>query len=68
MFVDGETDDEVMLDLIGDTLGDAVTGVLIAWRRDVESEPIGQLVDMDAALAAIKAGRRSRLIKFRRWF
>lgn len=32
-------------------------GPLVAWRRDVETEPIGELVDTDTALAAINSGR-----------
>lgn len=42
----------------GDTDAE-LTRVLVAWRRDVDSEPFGDLVDPDSAAAAIAAGRRS---------
>lgn len=32
--------------------------VLVAWRRDVDAEPVGELVDTDNALAAISAARK----------
>lgn len=40
----------------------ALAKVLDAWRRDVDTEPVGaELVDTDTALAAIRAGRRTAL-------
>jgi hypothetical protein len=34
--------------------------LLLSWRLDVESEPIGELVDTDTALATIAVGNRIR--------
>ncbi|MGH3914582.1 MAG: anti-sigma-D factor RsdA [Pseudonocardiaceae bacterium] len=33
--------------------------VLVAWRRDIDTESIGQLVDIDTAVATVSAARRS---------
>lgn len=57
-------DDDALLDMLGGestgrTEADAeLARVLVAWRRDVDTEPIGELVDTDTALAAISAARR----------
>lgn len=33
---------------------------VVAWLRDVDSEPVGELVDTDTALTVIHAARRPR--------
>lgn len=57
--------DEALLNMLGggqrvpsDTDAE-LTRVLVAWRRDVESEPFGDLVDPDSAAAAIGTARRA---------
>lgn len=56
--------DDALLDMLGGnavgrSAGDAdLAQVLVAWRRDIDTESIGELVDTDTALAAISAGRR----------
>jgi uncharacterized membrane protein YgcG len=55
--------DDTLLDILssGATLGDAsdeLTRVLAAWRREVDAEPVGELVDTDTALAVIRAARQ----------
>lgn len=46
-------------------LGDSVdtdaelARVLLAWRRDVDTEPFGELLDTDTGVSAVKAGRRT---------
>jgi uncharacterized membrane protein YgcG len=55
--------DDTLLDILGSggTLGDAsdeLTRVLAAWRREVDAEPVGELVDTDTALAVIRAARQ----------
>ena len=61
--------DDALLDMLrsGDTgtegtLTDAqVTDLLVAWRRDIDAEPIPELIDLDTALQALtSAGRRTR--------
>jgi hypothetical protein len=37
-----------------------VAAVLLAWRKDIRAEPVGQLVDVPTALAVIKASSRHR--------
>jgi hypothetical protein len=57
--------DEALLNMLGggqQVPGDTdaeLTRVLVAWRRDVESEPFGDLVDPDSAAAAIGTARRA---------
>jgi len=41
--------------------------VLFAWRRDVDSEPFGELLDADTAGTVIKAGIRLRRRSGWRW-
>jgi hypothetical protein len=41
--------------------------ILVGWRRAADSEPIVELVDLDTALAAIRAGARGRRRRFRQW-
>lgn len=56
--------DDALLDTLG--RADAVPGaadadlvrVLVAWRREVDTESIGPLVDVDTAVATISAARR----------
>lgn len=36
---------------------DRVAAMLAAWKADVDAEPIPQLIDIDAATAAVKSGR-----------
>jgi hypothetical protein len=56
--------DDALLDMLGGAgpgLGGAdaeLAQVLVAWRRDVETEPVGELVDTDTATAVIGAARR----------
>ena len=55
--------DDTLLDILGagGTLGDAsdeLTRVLAAWRREMDAEPVGELVDTDTALAVIRATRQ----------
>ncbi|SFD63745.1 hypothetical protein SAMN04487819_101467 [Actinopolyspora alba] len=68
--------DDELLDMLGQSGGhsgsaDAETDVedlLLAWRRDVDATPIGELVDVDRAAAAVAAGRprrRSRVPRLR---
>lgn len=70
-----QADDE-LLDALGGTDPDIApnTGdnepdlesLLMAWRRDVDAAPIGDLVDTDAAVAAVNEGRaRPRRRKLR---
>lgn len=53
--------DDALLDMLGgverDLTDAALARVLVAWRRDVDAEPIGELVDTDTAVAAISATR-----------
>ncbi|SFT81364.1 hypothetical protein SAMN04487904_10942 [Actinopolyspora lacussalsi subsp. righensis] len=69
-------DDDELLDMLGQSGGhsgsaDAETDVedlLLAWRRDVDATPIGELVDVERAAAAVAAGRpgrRSRVPRLR---
>jgi Anti-sigma-D factor RsdA to sigma factor binding region len=58
--------DDALLNMLGSS--DAGRGsadaelarVLVAWRRDVDSEPFGELLDASTAATAIEAGRRLR--------
>jgi Anti-sigma-D factor RsdA to sigma factor binding region len=55
--------DDALLDILGTggTLGDSsdeLTRVLVAWRREVDAEPVGELVDTDTAMAVIRAARQ----------
>ena len=59
--------DDALLDELGidPTSSDAdVARVLLAWRRDVDAESIPTLVDVDTALALVRA--RSRCSSRRR--
>ncbi|MGH3797748.1 MAG: anti-sigma-D factor RsdA [Pseudonocardiaceae bacterium] len=56
--------DDALLDMLGAssmTRGDAdaeLARVLVTWRRDVDAEVIGELVDTDTAVAVIGAARK----------
>ncbi|MFR9731457.1 anti-sigma-D factor RsdA [Saccharopolyspora sp. MS10] len=62
--------DDALLDALGGTnpsvpaesadAAPALESLLVAWRREVDAAPIGDLVDTDAAAAAIAAGSRPR--------
>jgi hypothetical protein len=62
--------DDALLDALGGTNPDVpdlngdqapeLESLLVALRRDVDAAPIGDLVDMDTAVAAIAEGRRPR--------
>ena len=51
--------DDALLDDLTSALADDATlaAVLVAWRRDIDSEPIGVLMDTDKAVAVIEANR-----------
>lgn len=47
--------------MIADELGQAeLNALLVSWRRDVDSEPMPQLVDADTAISTIKAATLAR--------
>lgn len=56
--------DDALLDMLGGAGSmpggsDAdLSRVLVAWRREVDAEPVGELVDTDTAMAVISAARR----------
>ncbi len=56
--------DDALLDMIGGAGyspgddHDELTRVLAGWRQEMDAEPFSDLVDIDTALAAIRAGRR----------
>lgn len=62
--------DDALLDALGGTnpsvpgeseeAGPALESLLVAWRREVDAAPIGELVELDEAAGAIAAGRRPR--------
>jgi hypothetical protein len=41
--------------------------LLVVWRRSIEVEPQPELVDVDTAQAAIRAGSRGGRRRFRQW-
>lgn len=57
--------DDVLLDALGGRDGDQpgslvddeLNALLLAWRREVDSPPMGELVDTDTAVATIAAAR-----------
>lgn len=67
--------DDALLDALGGTNPDIpvrdedeapdLEALLVAWRRDVDAAPIGDLIDIDAAVAAIAEGRRPRRLRRR---
>ncbi|MEV5541602.1 anti-sigma-D factor RsdA [Saccharopolyspora shandongensis] len=62
--------DDALLDALGGTNPDVVAStdderpsleaLLVAWRQDIDAAPIGDLVDVETATAAIAAGSRPR--------
>jgi hypothetical protein len=60
--------DDALLDALGGTNPEVparddhqvpdLETLLVAWRRDVDAAPIGDLIDVDAAVVAIAEGRR----------
>lgn len=62
--------DDALLDALGGTnpsvpaesesSGPALESLLVAWRREVDAAPIGDLVELEEATAAVAAGRRPR--------
>jgi hypothetical protein len=56
--------DDALLDALGDdpTPSDAdVARVLLAWRRDVDAEPIPRRMDVDTALSIVRTRSRRSL-------
>ncbi|RKT85177.1 Anti-sigma-D factor RsdA to sigma factor binding region [Saccharopolyspora antimicrobica] len=63
-------DDDALLDALGGTNPDvavpaagerpSLEALLVAWRQDVDSSPIGDLVDVETAALAISSGARPR--------
>ncbi|NYH78487.1 hypothetical protein FHR84_001812 [Actinopolyspora biskrensis] len=51
---------------LSDESGVDVEALLLAWRRDVDSAPVGELVDTDSAVAAVEEGRPKRRARKRR--
>ncbi|MEU5691265.1 anti-sigma-D factor RsdA [Actinosynnema sp. NPDC020468] len=57
--------DDALLDALGGRdldqdnplVDDELNALLLAWRRDVDSRPVGELVDTDTAVATIAAAR-----------
>lgn len=49
-----------------DESGVDLEALLLAWRRDVDSAPVGELVDTDSAVAAVDEGRPKRRARKRR--
>ncbi|WP_017976714.1 anti-sigma-D factor RsdA [Actinopolyspora halophila] len=49
-----------------DESGVDVEALLLAWRRDVDSAPVGELVDTDSAVAAVEEGKPKRRARKRR--
>ena len=60
--------DDALLDMLGGTNPDVgprdgesnLDALLVAWRQDVDSSPIGDLVDIDTAVATIAEARKPR--------
>lgn len=47
--------------MIADELGEAeLNALLVSWRRDVDSEPLPELVDADTAISTIRAATLAR--------
>jgi len=49
----------------GQMVDDELSALLLAWRREVDSRPYGDLVDTDTAVATIAAARHTRHSKHR---
>jgi hypothetical protein len=62
--------DDRLLDEIargGHPTTEELAEILVEWRRAADREPIVELLDLDTALAAIRAGARGRRRRFRQW-
>ena len=65
--------DDALLDALGgsdpqvaDDLGDQeLNALLLAWRRDIDSEPLAELVDTDTAVTTVKAAAMAQRHKRR---
>jgi len=57
--------DDALLDAPPEDSDSRLVQALVAWRREVDAEPIGQLVDVDTALALMP--RRGLLARLRAW-
>ncbi|SFR09233.1 Anti-sigma-D factor RsdA to sigma factor binding region [Lentzea waywayandensis] len=49
----------------GNLVDDELNALLLAWRNEVETEPFGELVDTDTAIATIQAARPQPVSKHR---
>ena len=63
--------DDTLLDILGSgaapgDASDELTRVLAGWRREVDAEPVGELVDTNTALAVIRAARQPAARSHRR--
>jgi hypothetical protein len=60
--------DDALLDALGgtdpaiaDSLGDQeLNALLLAWRRDIDSEPLAELVDIDTAVTTVRTASLAR--------
>ncbi|WP_329071186.1 anti-sigma-D factor RsdA [Amycolatopsis sp. NBC_01480] len=60
--------DDALLDALGgtdpaiaDSLGDQeLNALLLAWRRDIDSEPLAELVDVDTAVTTVRTATLAR--------
>lgn len=67
--------DDALLDALGtpgshaedDLSGDELDAVLRSWRREVDSEPVPELVDAETAAMAIRSARRASTRHARKW-
>lgn len=66
--------DDTLLDALGGRDGeqpeslvdDELNALLLAWRREVDGPPMGELVDTDTAVATVAAARPGRWARIRR--
>lgn len=66
--------DDVLLDALGGRDGDQpeslvddeLNALLLAWRREVDRPPMGELVDTETAVATIAAARPALRTRIRR--
>jgi hypothetical protein len=57
---DPDLDRDLDPDLEPDAEGARLAAALRAWRQDIDSEPLPELVDLEQAANAVAAGRRDR--------
>lgn len=55
--------DDALLDAVGTDSGfsssdEPLASLLLQWRREVDAEPVGELVDTDTAMALVAGGRQ----------